>query len=299
MNRVRRILGDPIVHFALAGAVLYGAYVSVSDRGPERGEETIVVDRRALLTFMQYRANAFEPDTFNAVLDSMTAAEIDATVDEYVNEEILYREAQSLGLDASDYIIRQRMVQKMSFLIADLADRGPDGSDAELQAYFDEHRDAYATQPWTTFTHVFFDAERRNDGGALEAANDLLAKLNSSAAGFNDASAFGDRFPFLRNYVERTYEYVASHFGSEFAEKLSRLPASDSRWQGPIGSVLGQHIVLITKQAPRALPSLEEVRGEVERDFHEELSRKAVAEMTRAMRERYRIEIRDVREPRP
>jgi hypothetical protein len=297
MSWMSKAVREPLVHFALAGAVLYGAYVAIGGQiTDDDGDRSIVVDRRALLTFMQYRANAFQPDTFDAVLDSVNAAELQEIIDAYVNEEILYREAEALGLEASDYIIRQRMVQKMNFLIGDLADRGAAGSDEALRDYFQVHRESYAVAPWTTFTHVFFDAERHGRHGALEAANALRDELNAAAAGFNDATDRGDRFPFLRNYVERTYEYVASHFGYEFAEQLAGLPASESLWQGPVASALGQHVVMITRQSPRMLPTLEEVRADVERDFSEEISRSAVLEMTESLRSRYTVEVRGLRQ---
>ena len=296
MGLISRLLHEPLIHFVVAGAILYGAYATVvEDAGTPESEATIIVDRRALLTFLQYRANAFEPDTFGAVLDTMSDEELQELIDAYIDEEVLFREAQSLGLNSNDYIIRQRMVQKMSFLMSDIADRGAVGSDDELAAWFASNIEAYAIQPWTTFTHVFFDADRRGAAGAIEAAQAALTELNESETGFNDAPGYGDRFPFLRNYVERTYEYVASHFGYDFAEQLSALDESSAEWQGPLESSLGQHVVLITTQTPRAYPDLEAVRADVERDFNAERTRSALGEMTQAVRDRYQIEIRDVR----
>jgi hypothetical protein len=291
-----RLLREPLVHFIVAGAVLYGTYAALagSDETTDSGE-TIIVDRRALLTFMQYRANAFEPETFSAVLDTMSDADLQELIDAYINEEVLYREAESIGLDSNDYIIRQRLVQKMSFLMSDIADRGATASDDELTDWFEANIEAYAIQPWTTFTHVFFDVERRGAAQAAVDAQAALAALNESGLGFNDAPGHGDRFPFLRNYVERTYEYVASHFGYDFAEQLASLDASSAQWQGPLQSSLGAHVVLITTQAPRAYPDLEAVRADVERDFNAERTRMALGEMTESVRDQYRIEIREVR----
>ena len=41
---------------------------------------------------------------------------------DFVKEEILYREALTLGLDKGDLVVRQRMRQKMEFLNADLVE---------------------------------------------------------------------------------------------------------------------------------------------------------------------------------
>ena len=299
MSLVRQILRDPIVHFIVAGALIYGAYSLL--RPPQSGgsdASTIIVDRQALLTFMQYRANAFEPETFGAALDAMNGPELDELVAAYVDEEMLYREALSLDLAASDYIIRQRMVQKVNFLLSDIAGQVSDVSEAELAEYFHSNRDAYAVQPWTTFTHVFVDAQRHREDAAVVAAR-LRDELNANGAGFTDAPGHGDRFAFLRNYVERTYEYVASHFGYEFASALAALPESESEWQGPISSTFGEHVVLVTRQVPRTLPQLEQVRTDVERDFATQRSAEALAAMLESLRDDYRIVIRDLQASRP
>src|SRR5690606_37816055 len=171
MPWVRRLLREPLVHFLVAGAVLFAAYALVRGPGAAPADErTIVVDRRTLLTFMQYRSNAFEPSTFEASLDAMSDDERRRLIEAYVDEEILYREAKALGLSESDYVIRQRLIQKLGFLLGDIADASLAIGAAELQAYFDTHREAYAIEPAVTFTHVFFDADRRGAEGALAAA---------------------------------------------------------------------------------------------------------------------------------
>lgn len=291
-----RWLREPIVHFVVAGLLLFGAYALFGpDTDSAADSTTIVVDRRSLLTFLQYRANAFEPEVFGAALDGMTEAELDEVIDAYIEEEVLYREARALGLEESDNIIRQRMVQKMNFLMTDLAATTGAVDEATLERYFDEHREAYAIQPWATFTHVFFDSAERGEDGARLAAEETLRELNDKHAGFNDAPAYGDRFPFLTNYVERTFEYIASHFGYAFAAELERLEPSDTEWRGPIHSAYGEHLVLLTARVERTYPELDEVRGEVERDYASEQAARALAEMTDTIRERYRIEIRAIR----
>jgi len=166
---------------------------------------------------------------------------------------------------------------------------------AALAAYFEDNIDAYAVQPWATFTHVFFDASRRGDEGARADAEAALAELNSSGVLFSDAPAYGDRFPFLRNYVERTFEYVASHFGYEFTDALQTLEPADGLWQGPIPSAYGEHLVMLTEREQRRFPALDEVRGDVERDYVNQQTSDILAELTQAIRERYTIEVDAIR----
>jgi len=297
MTAPRHWLREPLVHFLVAGAILFAAFAAFrGDQTVAADQTTIVVDRRNLLTFLQYRANAFEPETFGAALDAMSDTELQEVIDAYVDEEVLFREARGLGLEESDNIIRQRMVQKMNFLLSDVAAAGQTTDEAGLEAWFEANREAYAIQPWATFTHVFFDVTRHGEEGARQAAEAALQQLNAEGAGFNDANDIGDRFPFLRNYVERTFEYIASHFGYEFAASLETLDPSADAWQGPFRSVYGEHVVLLTRREQRAYPALAEVRAAVERDYASERANAALTEMLGTIRERYRVEIDAIRE---
>ena len=153
----------------------------------------------------------------------MSARERQDLPNQYVEEELLYREAKSLGLEEGDDVIRQRLVQKMNFLIEDLADTSGTPSDAELEEYLKKNQAQYVIEPSVTFTHVFADSSVHGEKAAKELAERLKVQLNSTHAAFNDAPQFGDRFPFLQNYVERTFDYIASHFGKEFAAEIQRL----------------------------------------------------------------------------
>jgi hypothetical protein len=293
---IGRLAREPLIHFLAAGALLFATFRLIG--GPEAAapdDAVIVVDRAALLSYMQYRVNAFEPEVFSAALDTMSEADRAALIDGYVSEEALYREAQALGLAQSDYIIRQRMIQKLEFLLEDLGAEGA-ADEASLAEYFAANSEAYALEPAVTFTHVFFDADRRSEAGAEAAAREAVLALTAEAADFNDAPGRGDRFPFLSNYVERTLEYVASHFGEGFAVELGRLAPAAGAWAGPVRSAYGWHAVLLTRRSERRLPALEEVRDAVERDFLQERAEAARAEMTRSLRARYRVVV-DLGEP--
>lgn len=286
---------EPVVHFLAAGLVLFVAFSLFGDDDAGVGQNTIVVDRAALLTFLQYRANAFDAETFNVALDAMTDEELREVIDAYVDEEILVREARSLGLDESDNIIRQRLAQKMNFLLADVTTVDGARDRPALEAYFAENIEAYAVPSSTTFTHVFFDAEERGADGALAAAQQALVALNAAGTDFNEAPQHGDNFPFLRNYVDRTLDYVASHFGNEFAAAIGTLEAKPDEWQGPIRSAFGQHIVLLTARTERRYARLDEVLSEVQQDFAAEVSNAALKDVTREMRQRYSIRLEDIR----
>lgn len=281
---LKRLARDPLVHFLAAGVLLFGVYQLVADP-PAAGSDgkTIVVNRDALLRFMQYQSAAFEPKYFSEKLDAMSAREKRDLIDQYVREEALYREASAMGLTDGDYVIRRRIVQKMLFLIDDAASEFFDPDDAALNRYFQEHRDRYRVSPSLTFTHVFVDKEVDRNESAEQTAEKLKAQLQAQGARFDDAPRYGDRFPYLQNYVARTPEYVESQLGTAFTSALMSLEPAPDRWQGPIESPFGYHVVMLTGHKAGYLPALDEVREQVKddllRDTREKYEQQAVDDL--------------------
>jgi hypothetical protein len=300
MSPLARIVRDPLTHFLAAGALLFAGYAVLHPRaatGVGDGR-TIVVDREALVSFMQYQSAAFQPRYFEAQFTALTPAARQALIDRYVQEEALVREAGALGLDQGDYVIRRRMIQKMMYLMDDAATEGFAPSDADLQHYFQAHPDAYRGPATVTFTHVFVDNEVRHPEGAQTVAETLKVKLEQRRARFADAPAYGDRFAYLQNYVERTPDFVGSQFGAGFAGALAKLQPSE-HWQGPIRSDYGWHLVLLTERKPAQLPRFADVREQVKDDMlRDTLSnhrRKEIADLIG----RYRVELKGLPKPAP
>lgn len=267
MASFRNILREPLLHFLLAGVALFVLFEAVSPNAPaDLGENVIRVDRAALLTFVQYRARAFEPEVAAARLEALSSEDLQRLVDDYVREEALHREALALGMDANDYIIKRRLIQKVEFLAQGFADAAAAPDENGVQDYFEANRDDYYVDASVTFTHVFFDAEKKGVEAAQFAALAKLGDLNANGVPFANAPRHGDRFLYHLNYVERTPDFVASHFGAEMAAAIFALEADDGVWRGPYWSPYGAHLVLVAKTVPGRFPGLEEVRERVEDD---------------------------------
>jgi hypothetical protein len=299
MSPLKRIVRDPLVHFLAAGALLFAGYAALHPHATSGGDgRTIVVDRQALVSFMQYQSAAFQPRYFEAQFAALTPAERQGLIDKYVQEEALVREAGAMGLGEGDYVIRRRMIQKMMYLMDDVATEGFAPSDADLQRYFQAHPDAYRGPATVTFTHVFVDNEVKHPEGAQTVAEALKVKLEQRRARFNDAPAYGDRFAYLQNYVDRTPDFVGSQFGVGFTAALAKLQPSE-HWQGPIRSDYGWHLVLLTERKPAELPRFADVREQVKDDMlRDTLSanrRKGIADLVG----RYHVELKGLPKPAP
>jgi hypothetical protein len=281
---MRRLLRDPLAHFLLGGLLIFLAFAAVRgrDAGSDRAD-LIVVDRAALLDFVQKRSRAFDPELAARRLEALSDAEFERLVEDYVREEALHREALALALDRDDYVLRRRLVQKLEFVAQGFVEAGTAIDEAELLRFFEAHADDYYAEPSVTFTHVFFDAEVRGRDGARREAEAQLERLNRERVPFTGAPRHGDRFLYHVNYVERTPDYVESHFGREMGRAVFALEPDLGRWHGPFDSPYGSHLVMISGRTPGRTPALEEIRGRVEEDARRALVRErseaAIAEI--------------------
>jgi len=124
---VRKIVKEPLTWFLLFGAVLFAAgQIVTTVRKPE-----IVVDQATVDALIAQR-QALEM----RVLDP---AEREAAIDEWVADEILFREAYRRGLDRDERIRRALILKMRSQLTGDLAPP----SEETLRTWFASHRDRY------------------------------------------------------------------------------------------------------------------------------------------------------------
>ncbi|MGE0668840.1 MAG: peptidyl-prolyl cis-trans isomerase [Sphingomonadales bacterium] len=264
---MKRILKDPLVHFLLAGLLMFGAFMALNPEGGGEEDPTrIVVDRPALLEFLQFRTRAFEPERAAAVLDGMGKEELDGLIRDFVREEALYREAKALGLDRTDYVIKRRLVQTVEF-VAGNATAPEEADEKAVERYFAENSERYAAPESVTFTHVFFELGQGGRDAAAKRAAEALAAMNAKRVAFSDAPGWGDRFAYNLNYVDRPKDAVAGHFGGGFADRVFALPADPARWQGPLESPYGFHVVMVTGHQQAQVPPLADIRDRVRADY--------------------------------
>jgi parvulin-like peptidyl-prolyl isomerase len=84
-------------------------------------------------------------------------------------------------------------------------------------------------------------------------------------------------------------DLVAKRFGGQFGAQLETVPLG--QWTGPVVSSFGAHLVLVHERVPAALPSLEEARPLVAREWESERRKRALEENYRQLRQKYRVVI--------
>ena len=211
-----------------------------------------------------------------------TGPELESLIAEAVDEEILYREAQRLGLDVEDAIVRRRLAQKMTFVLEDAGNAAPSGD--EVEGYYARHAERYRRPARTTFDHVFLSADRRADP-----SGDAAVLLRQMAGGDGGWKQLGDPFMLARTYAARTDPQIARLFGAGFADAVSALPAGG--WHGPVESTYGMHLVRVRDRSASRTPPLDELRDRVVADLREERRRERGRAGYQGLRDDYEVRL--------
>jgi hypothetical protein len=264
------LLREPLLHFLVLGALLFGLFGLLDDTPPPAPAERIVVTEAEA----ERLAGRFEA-TWRRPPD---AAERARLLERYVEEEVLVREARTLGLDRGDAVVRQRLAQKMGFLIESGAEAA-EPTDAVLRSHMESHPDRFRVP-----ARVAFEQVPLGDDGA----GPVLAALDAGAS----PGAVGGRSLLPAFVPPSPRQAVDGTFGEGFFDAVAALPPGE--WAGPVASGYGGHVVRLGEHRPARLPPLEEVRGEVERDWRAETRVRLAGERLDALLDRYEIVLPDV-----
>ncbi len=274
-------LREPWVHFLILGFALFALSAVLSDRGADDASQRIDVTSAEIEWLTRnWEARWQRPPT---------ETELRGLVDDYIRQEVLYREALTMGLDRDDEIIRRRMVQKIEFLTEDLAAQAQP-TEVQLRSYYQENLDKYRLPERRSFSHIYFNVDRRGDAAAVEAAEGTRAQLLASPASASYAE-LGDRFMLPHDYSAQSEAEVARQFGQRFAAALFGVEPME--WQGPIASGYGLHLVRVAEVWEGSVPELAMVRSDVLRDYATELRDQLREAMFSSLATQYEITIDD------
>ena len=208
-----------------------------------------------------------------------TNEEIDGIIKQLIDEEILYREALKLGLDKNDIIIKRRLAQKISFLKQESISSNP--SEEEIKEYYLNHKDDYFVESTYTFSHIYFSEDNQAQSRSTKA-------LQSIQQG-EKPSLFGDPFLLGKNFSIKTSKELKRSFGDQFSDSIKDLDIK--KWDGPISSEYGEHLIFLNSYTDSFLPELSQVRSIVVSDILAREQSQSTAKYLEKLREEYEIEI--------
>lgn len=265
------VLREPLVHFLIAGAVLF---IAMSGRAPDVGERRIVVDEPVVAALVNHHVRAFRRPP--------TASELDDLIRDHVRGEVYYREALRLGLDADDEVIKKRLRNKM-LAIAGAEAEAERPSDAQLQALLDTNPARYAAPPRFSLEHIYLG----DDTPVVHAA--AAASLQGLKPGTHPGIETAP-LPLPTRFDTASQTDLAAQLGDEFAAALATLPVG--AWSGPVVSGFGLHLVRIEQRLPPPPPRLADVRQRLENDWRSAAVRQAQDAHLQALLEGYDVTIK-------
>jgi len=273
---MKKVLCEPLFHFLIIGVIIFIFWGVWGDNSGSDREQIIVGSAR-----IEQIKDAWKKQWRR----EPTEKELESLIEQFVQEEVLYREALNMGLEKEDSIIRRRLAQKMQFLIQDIADRKlPE--EAELKAFFNQNPEQYQSPARISFTHVYFNRDRRKNT-VLRDARDVLVGLQTRNP--ERAPEKGDPFMLNLDYVRVSKQETARLFGKPFAEDLFALRPGP--WQAPIQSGYGIHLVRLVEYIPARLSEFSEVAERVRQEYTAVQRRKANEKAIQALKDRYKIVI--------
>jgi len=259
---------EPLVHFLVAGTLVF-AWFAWRGEPVDPASRVIDVDRE-----MQAQiALGYERMMNRAPTD----AELDGLIDQYVREEVLYREALRLGFDRDDAVVRRRMAQKME-MSASASVETAQPSDADLRKWYEEHPERFATEVEYSFDQLWFETEGE--------AQSTLARLRGSA----DWRQYGGVISLPASLERKSRRDVLANFGEQFVAGLDQLEQQE-QWQGPVPSGLGWHLVRLHARIPGKVPPLDAIREEVLNDWRTATIAERKERAYQLLRDAYRVDI--------
>lgn len=264
---------EPVIWFALAGAALFALDRAI-DPTPEHPRRIHVSEAqvRTIEARETRRLGGRRPD----------ATRLRRLVAQYVDEEVLARHGEALGLADDDPIIRRRIVQKVQ-LAADAEVPAP--TNAALESYVRDNAERFQRE-------ARWDISVRSYGSGPEASSRALRALGSG-----ELDAGVRPLPFTERLGLRGVSELESLLGAEVVDALLKQHCRDGDgsakcpWFGPVPSKHGALLLRVHRHRPARLPALAEVQHLARQEWMNEARHRARAARVDALRAAYEVAI--------
>lgn len=269
---LKKTLKDPLFHFLILGGILF--VLSSLWGATDSGDKEIIITPSG----QKHLANLFEITWQRPP----TKIELNNLIEEYIREEIYYREALTLKLDENDTIVRRRMRQKLEFMQEDLSALTPPTED-DLKLYFENNRDNYKTDHIMSFRQILVSSNILKQDSP-----EYLSVLEKVNAGQDPATLSRSSLLPISIKQERQAS-ISNIFGYDFFQQISKL--DKGKWLGPVISSFGTHMVYVSRDMPAKPMSLDQARAKVSVDFMRSKREKASEDYYQNLRRKYKITV--------
>jgi peptidyl-prolyl cis-trans isomerase C len=256
----RRVLADPLTHFVIVAAVLFGAY---SLHRPEKPQIAVSLAIQQSLA-KEYELLHGQPPDAHALAQLLES---------HVADEVLFREALAQGMHLNDAKTRERLVEKLRFSLTDTV---ADPTAEELVNFYADNLSLYYSEPKVSFDQVFYAKPPADPA-------EVLGRLRAGGQLTGDPFWLGSHF---EGYAQSMLRGV---LGQRFIAGLHSAPVGE--WFGPIASARGTHFVRMQAVSAPALMPYTQVKDQVEDDWFAAKRASSVQAKIHEAEEKYDITI--------
>lgn len=256
---------EPLVHFVLIAGVVFALDYAVL--GLREDPREIVVDAATYEELL---------DIFKEGKGRLPSeSEMGTILLKWSENEVLYREAQRMGLDKGDDMIRSRLVLKLrNILFGNVVTPTP--TEQDLRDWLEANRARY-DRP------ALLDVEQV----ALEeaATEDDAQQLATQASEGSLAPELANR---VRRYRGRPAIALSAVFNDDDVQRL--VSGAPGAWK-PVRSSAGWHIARVTGITPGVAAEYENIRGKLAEDWKKESQQRELAQALQAIVRDYDIRL--------
>jgi hypothetical protein len=282
MKFLNKIIKEPLVHFLVIGAIVFVFYSFIKGSYVDKDHAIQITKSEVEGMINKWMAQMKRPPA---------REEVDIFLEDFVQREILFREAKAMGLDKDDMVVKNRMLQKLDFLTNDLLVTGTP-TDAEALKYFNDNLEKYTIPGKIDFIHIYFNLDKRSFDEAKQTALDLKKNLNKSLSIPNNYFEEGDLFILPYEYYDLSNDVVTSKFGqSELSEEIFGL--DEKKWSGPFLSSYGLHLVYVSSKKSSETNNFEDVKSDIEDELIKIKRREAKKRLISELKKKYVISYTD------
>lgn len=283
---VVKTLSIPLVQFFLIGAVLFCSY-SLLGGEALRGDSRDKLSDKIHIKQTEVRRLA---EAFQVRWDrEPSPVELEGMLENLVREQVFLREALKIGLDKNQDLVEHCLATEFS-AAAYSPPAALNPSDAQLRLFMADNPDLYAAPAQLSFRQVYLfpgSPEELAPGDLTQ----LLAQLNRAGTDV-DLSSINAAPDIEITHLNVTPGEIRRDFGPDFLARLVTL--TPDRWQGPVASTQGLHLVQLTDKTRARLPALADIRDRVAREWEIAFNRQGYTRWYQSLRAGYDIHIDQV-----
>lgn len=266
VSRLRGLLAQPLLHFAVLGTAVF-----LLDAGLRSESHPPIIPEVA-----RHEVAAALEQTLGR---PASAQELTQGLQDWIDTELLYREALNLGLQDNDEVVRSHLARKLRHLIRERT--VPDEpTRAELEAQLESHRAQYVVPDRYTLTSVFLNrGSSSSEAQHQQRVSNVLERLREGA----EPAQLGDHFPRGPHFESLPRSYLEQVFGAPLQGVLE--PSRVNTWQ-PVSVPRGTHLLFL-EALTSGEPRVDTARSALAADLHERKKDAALREYLEELRIKY------------